>query len=129
MGQQQMLLIILSIILVGIALTAGIVMFTSSVVNTNKDALTNDLNALAANAYRFLIRPSQSGGGGGTYTGGAGYAIPPELQADQNGSYAGTNTAKSIIFVATSAQGYGTVTAECDSSGRLGNFTYSGDFL
>lgn len=128
MGQQQLLLIILGVIIVGIAIAVGISMFSSSSVQSNKDAIINDMNNLAANAYQFRIRPTTMGGGGGSYTGGNGYAIPTKLASNDNGSFTATNAAQAVTFVGTSSQGYGTVTAVCDSTGRLGNFTYSGQF-
>ena len=50
MGQQQLLLIILGVIIVGIAIAVGIAMFSSGSVQANKDAIINDMNNLAANA-------------------------------------------------------------------------------
>lgn len=128
MGQQQLLLIILGVIIVGIAIAVGISMFSSSSIQSNKDAIINDMNNLAANAYQFRIRPTTMGGGGGTYTGGSGYVIPLKLQSNDNGSYVRTNAAQAVTLVGTSGQGYGTVTAVCDSTGRLGSFTYTGQF-
>ena len=128
MGQQQLLLIILGVIIVGIAIAVGISMFSSSSVQSNKDAIINDMNNLAANAYQYRIRPTTMGGGGGSYTGGNGYSIPTKLVSDDNGSFTATNAAQAVTFVGTSGQGYGTVTAVCDSTGRLGAFTYTGQF-
>ena len=128
MGQQQLLLIILGVIIVGIAIAVGISMFSSSSVQSNKDAIINDLNNLAANAYQFRIRPTTMGGGGGSYTGGSGFAIPTKLASNDNGTFAATSAAQAVTFTGTSAQGYGTVVAVCDSTGRLGSFTYSGQF-
>jgi hypothetical protein len=128
MGQQQLLLIILGVIIVGIAIAVGITMFSSSSVQSNKDAIINDLNNLAANAYQFRVRPITMGGGSGSYTGGSAYAIPTKLVSDDNGTYSASNAAQAVTFVGTSAQGYGTITAVCDSSGRLTTFTYTGQF-
>ena len=102
MGQQQLLLIILGVIIVGIAIAVGISMFSSSSVQSNKDAIINDLNNLAANAYQFRIRPTTMGGGGGSYTGGSGFAIPTKLASNDNGTFAGTNAAQAVTFVGTS---------------------------
>jgi hypothetical protein len=125
MGQQQLLLIILGVIIVGIAIAVGISMFSSSSVQSNKDALINDINNLAANAYQFRIRPATMGGGGGTYTG---FTIPSKLLSNENGSYVATAVAAQVTFTGTSGQGYGTVQAICDSTGKLGTFTYTGQF-
>ena len=127
MGQQQLLLIILGVIIVGIAIAVGITMFGSSSIQSNKDAIVNDLNNLAANGYQYRIRPGSMGGGGGAYTG---YIVPVKLQTNSNGSYTTTAVASaSITFKGTSAQASAnTVTCLLDSTGALTSFTYAGDF-
>ena len=131
MGQQQLLLIILGVIIVGIAIAVGISMFSSGSVQANRDGIVNDLNNLAANAYQFKIRPVTMGGGGNVYNaggpGGSGYTIPTKLANNENGAYTATKTATAVTFTGTSAN-YGTVVAVCDSTGALGNFTYTGQF-
>ena len=137
MGQQQLLLIILGVIIVGIAIAVGITMFSSASVAANKDAIVNDLNNLAANAYQFKIRPCTMGGGGGTYAGGScnpasPYKIPQKLSLNDNGNYTSTAivvndstvkfTAKSVSYPNAS------VVATVDANGKLFGFTYSGDF-
>ena len=135
MGQQQLLLIILGVIIVGIAIAVGITMFSSSSIQSNKDAIINDLNNLAANAYQFRIRPQTMGGGGGAYntggSGGAGYVIPLKLASNANGAYTTTSvTSASITFKGVSTQdNNNTVVAVLDSTGALTSFTYAGDFL
>ena len=69
MGQQQLLLIILGVIVVGIAVAVGITMFTDNAVNANRDAVTNDLVNLAARAQQFYRRPTALGGGGNSFIG------------------------------------------------------------
>src|SRR5881409_2260577 len=102
MGQQQLLLIILGVIIVGIAIAVGISMFSAASVQSNKDALVNDLNNLAANAYQYKIRPTTMGGGQGSY---ANYAIPTKLQSNDNGSFSviGSPSAIKITLKGTSA--------------------------
>ena len=68
MGQQQLLLIILGLIVVGIAVAVGITMFKDSAVSANRDAVTNDLANLASRAQQYYRRPKVSGGGGGSFT-------------------------------------------------------------
>ena len=121
MGQQQLLLIILGVIIVGIAIAVGISMFSSGSIQANKDAVINDLNNLAANAYQYRIRPTTMGGGGGVYTG---YNIPVKLASNENASYVRVvNSATQITFTGTSALGYGTVIAVLDTTGKLGTFS------
>ncbi|HEV8538865.1 MAG TPA: hypothetical protein VGR15_08090 [Bacteroidota bacterium] len=130
MGQQQLLLIILGVIIVGIAIAVGISMFSSSSVQANKDAIVNDLNNLAADAYQYRIRPSTMGGGAGSY---GGYKVPSKLTSNENGTYTPTTgvaaNSQSFSLVGTSTSYAGsTVTAVLDSTGKLGSFTYAGDF-
>ncbi len=68
MGQQQLLLIILGVIVVGIAVAVGITMFTDSAMSANRDALTNDLINLASRAQQFYRRPTVLGGGGYSFS-------------------------------------------------------------
>jgi Tfp pilus assembly protein PilE len=63
MGQQQLLLIVLGIIIVGIAIAVGVSMFQSSAVDTNRQAMISDLANLAAKAQRFYRTPTELGGG------------------------------------------------------------------
>ena len=65
MGQQQLLLIILGVIIVGIAIAVGLSMFTAQSINANRDAIISDITNMAANAYQYRIRPVSMGGGGG----------------------------------------------------------------
>jgi len=68
MGQQQLLLIILGVIVVGIAVAVGITMFTDNAISANRDAVTNDLVNLASRAQQFYRRPASMGGGEGAFT-------------------------------------------------------------
>jgi len=137
MGQQQLLLIILGVIIVGIAIAVGITMFSSASVQSNKDAIVNDLNNLAANAYQFKIRPCTMGGGSGVYTGSGctpanPYKIPTKLAANDNATYTvvGSPTDSTVKFEGVSkSYPTGKVDATVDANGRLINFTYVGEFL
>ena len=128
MGQQQLLLIILGVIIVGIAIAVGISMFSSSSIQANKDAIVNDLNNLAANAYQFRIRPTTMGGGGGSYTG---YKIPSKMAANDNATYTEAVSATEVTLTGASKQTVtNTVQAIWDSTGNVksGSFAYGGDF-
>nr|MBC8383659.1 hypothetical protein [Candidatus Cloacimonadota bacterium] len=48
MGTQQILLIVLSVIIVGIAVAVGITMFNAQSVNSNRNACIADMNNFAA---------------------------------------------------------------------------------
>jgi len=126
MGQQQLLLIILGVIIVGIAIAVGLSLFSAQSIQANKDAIINDLNNIAAHAYQFKIRPSSMGGGNGVYTG---YTIPTKMATNENATYTATPAAASVTVLATSVQNStNTITVVVDSDGKLGSWTYAGDF-
>ena len=67
MGQQQLLLIILGVIVVGIAVAVGITMFKDNAISANRDEVVNDLVNLAARAQQYYRRPTALGGGQGDF--------------------------------------------------------------
>lgn len=69
MGQQQLLLIVLSVIIVGIAVVVGIQTFGTSAAASNQEAVINDLMNMAARAQQFYVKPTGMGGGGNDFTG------------------------------------------------------------
>ena len=128
MGQQQLLLIILGVIIVGIAIAVGLSLFSAQSVQSNKDAMINDINNLAANAYQYYIRPTSMGGGGGTF---AGYAVPYKMSSNDNATYVGTPSGTaSCSFTGTSHTNSGTVTGVVDNTGKVtfGSGAFTGDF-
>ncbi|MBI3122978.1 MAG: hypothetical protein HYZ10_01105 [Ignavibacteriales bacterium] len=98
MGQQQLLLIVLGVIIVGIAVVVGINVFTASSSQANKDAVISDLTNLASLAQQFYRKPEALGGGGNTFTG---WTIPASLDTTGNGTYSKTVTAQSVTLVGT----------------------------
>jgi type II secretory pathway pseudopilin PulG len=98
MGQQQLLLIVLGVIIVGIAIVVGINLFLSSSVEANKDALVADNMNLAALAQQYYKKPSALAGGNGTFTG---FEIPSDLSSTPNGTYTATIAAQSVTLTAT----------------------------
>lgn len=68
MGQQQLLLIVLSAVIVGIAAVVGINMVTSSAGQANFDAVMQDLLTLGERARDYYRKPALAGGGGNSFT-------------------------------------------------------------
>jgi len=111
MGQQQLLLIILGVIVVGIAVAVGITMFNDSATSANRDAVTNDLINLASRAQQYYRRPTALGGGGGSFTGLSGnikLLTKTSGTAMVNGN--GTYTIVSAAASSVQLQGTGTET-------------------
>lgn len=69
MGQQQLLLVILVTVIVGIATVVAINTFSSASEAANRDAVTNDVVAIAAAAQSFYIKPKMLNGGGSSFVG------------------------------------------------------------
>jgi hypothetical protein len=130
MGQQQLLLIILGVIIVGIAIAVGLSLFAAQNIQANKDAIINDLNNIGAHAYQFKIRPASMGGGSGSYSGPPTYAIPTKMLSNANATYSVTaNTGATVTILGVSSQNAAnTVTAVIDAQG-VPTFTATGDFL
>ena len=89
MGQQQLLLIILGVIIVGIAIAVGLQLFQTGSIGANQDAMINDVMNISAHADQWRIRPLSMGGGGGAFDGGANdpYALPTRMEDTGNGTY------------------------------------------
>ncbi len=63
MGTQQILMIVLSVIIVGIAVGVGITMFQNQAKTSNRQALLGDLRNFSASAIAFYKIPASMGGG------------------------------------------------------------------
>jgi hypothetical protein len=91
MGTQQLLLIILGIIIVGIAIAVGVQQFDAHSTASNKDGVAASLVNIGANAYQFKIRPASMGGGSNAYDNSKGaqsaYSIPGKMVSDDFGTY------------------------------------------
>lgn len=84
MGQQQLLLIVLGVIVVGIAVVVGINVFTASAKQANIDGVTSDLMNLGSMAQAHYRKPLALAGGGNTFTG---WVVPAALDTTGNGRY------------------------------------------
>jgi hypothetical protein len=93
---------------------------------SNRDAVINDLNNLAAMTYQYRIRPKTMGGGEGSYVG---FKIPEKMVTNSNATYEILAAKDSLVqYKATSVNGFGTVEASIDVTGRLGGWKYTGAF-
>jgi hypothetical protein len=103
MGQQQLLLIVLGVIIVGIAVVVGINIFSASSANANRDAVVSDLTNLGAMAQQYYRKPTAMGGGGNSFVGFVVANIPVPLRSNANGTYAiqTAGTANAIVFRGT----------------------------
>ena len=124
MGQQQLLLIILGVIIVGIAVAIGISLFTTQSEASNKDQCVQDINNILQNAYQYRIKPTTLGGGANKYDG---YKIPIKLQTDvnldANVTYDPPTVATDLVTVKASGATVNTylngITGTIDGTGKI----------
>ncbi|HUL43325.1 MAG TPA: hypothetical protein VLY03_03100 [Bacteroidota bacterium] len=117
MGQQQLLLIIVGVIIVGIAVAVGIAQFDSNNTVANKDGLTSGLTSIGSRAYEYKLRPGTLGGGNNSYVG---FVIPNKMLSDDNGVYAiSSATTNTLTMTGTSSINSAWVaTITVDSTGK-----------
>ncbi len=118
MGQQQLLLIILGVIIVGIAVAVGITMFQDNAVDQNRSAVIADMTTLAAKAQQYYAKPTTLGGGGNSFVGltadaaGLGNLASTAFTNNPNGTYsiktAGTATTVVLHGIGKTALSDGT---------------------
>lgn len=84
MGQQQLILIVLGVIIVGTAVAVGINYFHNKAVQFNRDAVIKDLHTLASDGQAYFKKPHEQGGGNNSFIG---YKLPPKLKSNDNGYY------------------------------------------
>ena len=113
MGLQQLVLLVLGTLLVGIAFVVGISMFSTGAVNAESDALLRDINEIASKARAYFRRLPIMGGGGGSFKSAADVTDFGADSANANGSYVmssvtgnkftltGTGINEGVIVVAT----------------------------
>ncbi len=97
MGQQQILLIVLGSIVIGMAVLVGINVFAASAVNTNRDYVIYALLNLGSNAQAYYAKSVQLGGGSREFTG---WVIPASFR-NVNGSFVAQVFEQSVIIIGT----------------------------
>ena len=106
MGQQQLLLIVLGVIVVGIAVVVGINLFNASAEEANKDGIVSDCTNLGAMAQQYYKKPQSMGGGAQSFTD---WLIPTGLLNTANGDYSTPGGDQSVVITGTpfGSTGYG----------------------
>ncbi len=101
MGTQQLLLIVLGVIIVGIAVVVGINIFGSNAEQANKDALTQDCLRIASAAQGFFRKPTMLGGGNNSFVG----CTITDCGMSDDGSGSGSNVNGTYTLSGHSATG------------------------
>lgn len=109
MGQQQLLLIVLGVIIVGVAIVAGIGMFSANAEESVKDELVNQCVVIGAHAQEMYKKPVAMGGLGLAFDN---YVLPVRMSATLNcGTIGADGIPTAAGYVAKGAGQTVTVTA------------------
>jgi hypothetical protein len=106
MGQQQLLLLVLAAVIVGLAVVTGINMFGQNALQANQDAIRQDLLAIASEAQSWYRRPVALGGGGNTFVGLTGAAGWTAINYNSGGAATFVNTNATYAWGTASATGH-----------------------
>jgi hypothetical protein len=84
LGQQQLLMIVLAIIIVGIAIAISVQLFRSNAIESKRDLLIEETTSLATMAIQYYKKPQAMGGGGRSFMG---WEIPSQMVQTFNGNF------------------------------------------
>lgn len=98
MGQQQLLLLVLGIIIVGVAVMLGIHLFRSNSVDQKRDLLINEGLNVANHAIQYYRKPKILGGGEQSF---ADYEIPDRMLTSGNGSFTFVTSDEQVEIIGT----------------------------
>jgi len=106
MGIQQLMILVLSVIIIGLFIAVGIGMFNQNLVKQNRLAVIGDLTTLAGVAVSYYKTPADMGGGDGTWHvgdlamwAGNNYNTRGNNISNANGSYALTARGDELTII------------------------------
>ena len=86
MGQTQLLLVILGVLLVGVAIFVGVSMFEANTIENTRNAIITDLNGFASRAHAYYWKSTAQGGGNKSFVGVTVRMIFP-MEENQNARF------------------------------------------
>jgi len=98
MGQQQILLIVLGMIIVGIAIIFGHNIFKQHSIDSKRDIVISENVNLANMAYQHYKKPIKLGGGGNSFES---WQIPDNLKITVSGEYEADISADIVVITGT----------------------------
>lgn len=98
MGQQQLLLIVLGVIIVGIAVAFSMGLFRSAAIDHKRDLVMDECQNLANMALTYSRKPREFGGGGNSFTG---WKVPDKLKNTVSGSYTANVQSDKVVITGT----------------------------
>lgn len=98
MGQQQLLLVCLSVIIIGTAIYAGFRVAEMQNQNQSRDQLISHINVLNSQLQVYLQKPKSFNGGGGS---AVGFKLPKALLKTPAGTFTYTRSGQNVTFTGT----------------------------
>jgi len=83
-GQQQILLIVLALIIVGVAIAISVQLFRANAIESKRDILVEETTYLGTMAIQYFKKPTELGGGNKDFTG---WQIPSQIIKTANGNF------------------------------------------
>ncbi|MEL6614345.1 MAG: hypothetical protein AAFQ43_01330 [Bacteroidota bacterium] len=123
MGQQQLLLLVLGIVIVGLAVVVGIRAFEENSDKANQDAIVSDGIRIVNNAQAWGLKPAPYGGGAGSFTNLTFGQINYDTGTN---SYYENSSGRFGLVVTAGTPGSFVLTACNDESGNKTTFTVTG---
>ena len=96
MGQQQLLLVVLGLIMVSIAIGLANQLFDTHSEDSNLDSIASELVNLGVLAQQFYNKPSEMGGGSQSFTN---WVIPAELDTTTSGIYKISTVQNNLLII------------------------------
>jgi len=104
MGQQQLLIIVLGVLIVGMAIYGSLNIVDSYSQSHQRDLIIQRMNVLVGEAKKYATKPASLGGGDGSF---AGFTPPAKLAITTDMKIYATAGDNWVLF-----QGFGTTTGE-----------------
>lgn len=98
MGSQQLLLIVVGVIVVGLSVYTGLIIMRNYYEASNRDQLISTLNDIGLLAQQHYKKPTVQGGGGGTYSR---FTLPRQFRITTAGNFSASVRATRVDFTAT----------------------------
>jgi len=83
-GQQQILLIVLALIIVGVAIAISVQLFRANAIEAKRDILVEETTYLGTMAIQYFKKPTELGGGNQDFTG---WQVPSQMVQTANGNF------------------------------------------
>jgi len=83
-GQQQILLIVLALIIVGVAIAISVQLFRANAIESKRDILVEETTYLGTMAIQYFKKPTELGGGNQDFSG---WEVPSQMVQTANGNF------------------------------------------